>query len=251
MPTNQNLVSASLSIGTQNRQFFYRKQSSDEVVIKQIFNNREYDFRRLRRSRELEDFLGRHKAHNLKPLIVDAGANIGASPIYFLSIVPDALVVAVEPDFGNFELLSKNVEGLSVVATRAAISSTPGWARAFDVGEGFWGYRTQRIDSCMVPGSVPSVTVNAIYEQHSSGLYPFLVKVDIEGAEMELFSSNTEWVSRTPLIIIELHDWLLPKSGCSRPFLRCISDLDRDFVSIGENIFSIANDLHPLALVAQ
>jgi hypothetical protein len=72
----------------------------------------------------------------------------------------------------------------------------------FDVGEGFWGYRTQRVDNCMVLGSVPSVTVNAIYEQHSSGFYPFLVKVDIEGAEMELFSSNTDWVSRTPLIIL-------------------------------------------------
>jgi hypothetical protein len=61
--------------------------------------------------------------------------------------------------------------------------------------------------------------------------------------EAELFAANTGWVARTPLLIVELHDWLLPKAGTARTFLRCISQLDRDFVHIGENIFSIANDL--------
>jgi hypothetical protein len=69
------------------------------------------------------------------------------------------------------------------------------------------------------------------------------VKIDIEGAEAELFSANTEWVDQTPLIIIELHDWLLSRQGISRNFLRCVSSLDRDFVHIGENIFSVKNDL--------
>jgi hypothetical protein len=61
-----------------------------------------------------------------------------------------------------------------------------------------------------------------------------------------VFSENTEWIARTPLVIVELHDWLLPKAGTSRPFLQCISQLNRDFVSIGEDIYSIANDLAAL-----
>jgi hypothetical protein len=62
-----------------------------------------------------------------------------------------------------------------------------------------------------------------------------------------LFSGNTEWVARSPLIIVELHDWLLPKAKTSRPFLQCISQLDRDFIYHGEDVYSIANDFDALA----
>ena len=66
------------------------------------------------------------------------------------------------------------------------------------------------------------------------------------GPEGDLFSGNTEWVSLTPIIIVELHDWMFPGGGTSRPFLQCISKLDRDFVSFGEDVYSIANDLQGL-----
>jgi hypothetical protein len=77
------------------------------------------------------------------------------------------------------------------------------------------------------------------------------VKVDIEGAEADLFSGNTEWVELTPIIIVELHDWMLPKKGTSRPFLQCISKLDRDFIYLGEDVYSIANDLQGFAAAVQ
>ena len=63
-----------------------------------------------------------------------------------------------------------------------------------------------------------------------------MAKIDIEGAEQDLFSDNIEWITLTPLLIVELHDWLLPKGRTSRPFLECISKLDRDFVSIAQDI---------------
>lgn len=72
-----------------------------------------------------------------------------------------------------------------------------------------------------------------------------MVKIDIEGGESDLFSANTEWVAKTPLIIIELHDWLLTGTANSRTFLQCIAGHNRDFVHIGENVFSIDNDLMP------
>jgi hypothetical protein len=50
-------------------------------------------------------------------------------------------------------------------------------------------------------------------------------------------------VARTPILIVELHDWLLPKQSTSGPFLECISKMKRDFVYIGEDIYSIAHDL--------
>ncbi len=42
---------------------------------------------------------------------------------------------------------------------------------------------------------------------------PWIVKVDIEGGEADLFAANTEWVDAVPVIIIELHDWMLEGAG--------------------------------------
>jgi len=203
---------------------------------------------RIARATDLLAFAQAQQARGLRPLIVDAGANIGASPLYFLANLPNARVVAIEPDLANFELLLKNVQGLDVEAIRAALSAGMGRARVLDPGRGHWAYRTQPItDDDVSPDSVPRVTVNSIYCSHRCGFFPFLVKVDIEGAEKELFSGNTEWVARTPLIIVELHDWMLPKKGTSRSFLQCVANLDRDFITIGNDVFSIANDLDALA----
>jgi hypothetical protein len=44
---------------------------------------------------------------------------------------------------------------------------------------------------------------------------------------------------------VELHDWLLPKAGTSCSFLHCAGQHDRDFVVVGENIFSIGKMLDP------
>ena len=46
---------------------------------------------------------------NPKPIIIDCGANIGISVIYFKQFYPDSTVIAFEPDSSNFELLEKNV----------------------------------------------------------------------------------------------------------------------------------------------
>ena len=78
---------------------------------------------------------------------------------------------------------------------------------------------------------------------HREGCFPFAVKIDIEGAEREVFSANTEWIEHIPVIIVELHDWLLPKKATALPFLRAVSRYDRDFVQVGENAVSIANNM--------
>jgi hypothetical protein len=76
---------------------------------------------------------------------------------------------------------------------------------------------------------------------------PFIVKVDIEGGECEFFSQNTSWIHRFPLLIVELHDWMLPGSANSATFLKAVGDSGRDFVLAGENVFSISNSLLALS----
>lgn len=243
--------STSFQFGANVRQLYFRQRSSDEAVINQVLVGQQYDLRRLRRAPELLGFLQQQQTLGRTPLVIDAGANIGAAALYFSLNMPDAHVIAVEPDRENFQLLSKNVLGLKVKPIHAALSSSVGRANVFDPGEGHWGYRTRPVaDDDGGAGAVPRVTINDLYSSHPAPFFPFVVKVDIEGAEEDLFSANTEWVARTPLLIVELHDWLLLKGGTSRPFLQCISKLHRDFVYVGEDIYSIANNLDELAMAA-
>jgi FkbM family methyltransferase len=224
------------------RNFFYRPGSSDLGVIKQMFDDKDYDFHRLRREDEIYAYVETAIAQGKRPLIVDAGANIGASSLYFSSRFPAALVVAVEPAADNFELLEENTRGLPIRAICSAVACTDSQYAVIESEDGFWAYQTRPLRPDESAG-VRGITIDEIYRETEAECFPFIVKVDIEGAEQDLFSKNVAWVAKTPIIIIELHDWLFAKKGTSRPFLAAIAGLDRDFVYIGENIFSIANNL--------
>lgn len=219
------------------RVFRHRGTRADLGVIAQMFESQDYSLGRLRRGAELVALYQELARSGRRPLILDAGANIGASAVFFGAHFPRAHIVALEPAADNFELLRANIAGLDVDARCAAIGAQDGEVALVDPGEGEWGYRT--VAGAGVPVHAAS---RLVAEQLAAGRQPYIAKIDIEGGEDELFSRDTAWVDQFPLLIVELHDWLLPGSRSSRNFLRCVAGLDRDFVSIGENIFSIANE---------
>jgi len=233
-----------VSLGNSTRSVLFRYGTSDEAVLQDVFTHKSYDLARLRRGPELIHLYNRIVASSKSPLIIDGGAYIGASTIFFDHLFPGAHVVAVETERNNFDLLRANLSGSSVELIHGALTGSPGRARVIDPGNGCWAYRTKRVEGENQNGSlVQCVTVNEIYSRLSGDCVPFVVKIDIEGGENDLFSTATEWVVRTPLIIVELHDWLLVGEANSRPFLHCVSQDNRDFVYVGENVFSISNNL--------
>lgn len=71
---------------------FLRPGTADQEIYHGVFISREYDID-----------LG-------APLfIVDAGAHIGLSSVFFASKYPNATVIAIEPEPSNFEILLTNV----------------------------------------------------------------------------------------------------------------------------------------------
>ena len=217
-----------------SRVFRYRPTRADRGVVTQIFESQDYSLGRLQRGAELVALYER----TARPLILDLGANIGAAAVYFGMHFPRAHIVALEPQAENFVLLEDNVEGLDVDARLSAIGSGDGEAALVDPGEGEWGYRTAAGRGVRVESAARLVA-----EKLGAGYAPYIAKIDIEGAEAELFGGDTAWADRFPLVIIELHDWLLPRAGTSRAFLAWAAARPRDFVAIGENVFSIAHDL--------
>jgi FkbM family methyltransferase len=240
-----DLATLTLPTEMDSRPFFFRKGSSDEEVIQQTFTHKHHDLSWVSPSRhaELMTYVKSRVADGARPLIVDAGANTGASAVFFAFALPNAKIVAIEPDAANVDILRKNADGLDIEVVHGALASGAGRSKVTDPGQGHWAFRTVDAAGDAAGPSVPNITIPEIYARHQPGFFPAIVKIDIEGAEKDVFKGAMPWVRQTPVIIVELHDWLFPKQRTSSAFLEVIAGLDRDFITLGENIFSIANDL--------
>jgi FkbM family methyltransferase len=212
----------------------------DVEVMHEIFEFNDYGFEKLARGEELARHYERLVASGVTPLIVDCGANSGMASAYFSVTYPEARIIAVEPEPENLALARVNNPGERVRFILAGVGHSGGRGRIVDPKQGNWAYR---IDD-QASGPVEIVSISQLLAEHCDpGVQPFIIKIDIEGSENALFLKNTEWLDLFPVLVIELHDWMLPRAANSGPFLREIAVRDRDFVYHGENIFSISNQL--------
>lgn len=166
--------------------------------------------------------------------IVDAGANIGLSSVWYANRYSSATVIAVEPEVHNFAQLLRNVaEYPTIVPVRAALWPTDGTVRLSDPTAAAFSFRVESSDGLQPPqepggrpgpgDEVPAVSIPTLMRRHRLSTIDIL-KVDIEGAERELFEGDTSWVDDVDVIAIELHDRFEP--GCQQAF----EAATRDFV---------------------
>lgn len=220
------------------RAFYHRPDTSDAAMIRQTFQDRCFDLTTLKRWPEIQAWSAAHP----EPLIVDAGANIGTSAVWFAMMFPGARVVAIEPEASNYRMLETNTVGLPVGCYQVALTSRPGYARVYHPkgepaeGCGHAAFRTEPAES-----GVTAAIMSHLMDV--GGGSPFLAKIDIEGAEADVFAGDCSWVDRFPLLIVELHDWLYPGEGLSKPFLWAMQHFNRDFIVRGEHVISIRNPL--------
>ena len=221
------------------RRFLHRGTKADCGVIRQIFIKEEYSLRKSRRQKDILDAYHSILKKGKIPLIIDAGANIGASVVWFLDVYPKSHIIAIEPNSDNVKLLRSNVSGLDVDIREAALGAEDGLVSLIDPGNGEWGYQTETDLNGLCPRLSLTRLIN---EKMLLDYVPLIIKIDIEGGEENLFESCTAWVDLFPLLIIELHDWLLPRKNTSLNFIRRIGQSKRDFVYNSENVFSFKND---------
>lgn len=226
--------------------FRHRRTYADQQILEQCFLQEQYRMPNGAHGALLQRAYEGMLAAGEVPLIVDCGANIGASVVWFAHRFPRAHVVAVEPAADNFALLRHNTAGLNVELRQAGIAANDGWAVLTDPHEGPWAYRTREATSeveASADSRVEMVGLDGLLRSKSAeGYAPFLLKVDIEGAEGGLFAGNTAMVNSFPVILLEPHDWMLPGQRSSASFFRFHAAAGREFCMKAENIASIAWD---------
>jgi FkbM family methyltransferase len=175
------------------------------------------------------------------PLILDLGANIGIASRFFASTYPAATIVAVEPSTLNARLLRANcLDKENVRVIQAAVGAESGVVSLYDPGKGNNAFRTTGNVSEFIE-KIPRYSIMNLL-QSETALTPFIVKIDIEGGEKELFDGNIDWVDQFKVIIVETHDWMLPRQAVSSTLLRALGGKRRDLLFKGENLFSIRVD---------
>jgi len=211
----------------KGRHYHIRKHSSDFKVFRSVAVFGQYNVPRI-------------TSNNVKT-IVDLGSNIGFSVMHFKSKFPDAHVIAVEPEKTNYDMLVKNVKGYSNVdCLQNAIWYAKKNLGIFDSGMGEYGFRVVDGNQKLV-GSVDGITMDDIISRYNIETIDIL-KIDIEGAEKELFTYNYEsWLPKVRCIVIELHDAFRP--GCATAFFKAISSRDFDIFCKGEDIVITFTDV--------
>jgi FkbM family methyltransferase len=185
----------------------YRPGESDLTVFWQIFLEREYS--------SLDDVRD-------PGLIVDCGANVGYSSVYFLSRFPFATVIALEPDDGNFALLRENT---APFGSRAKLLQAAVWSRPCRLAFAEDGYRNGQAWAIQVresaePGkaAIPAIDLGTVLRDSGHDRISIL-KVDIERAELEVFGPGCrEWLDRCDNIVVELHD-----AECEAMFAKAVA----------------------------
>ena len=153
------------------------------------------------------------------PIIIDCGANVGVSIMYFKSLFPHAKIEGFEPDPKIACLLKENL--LKNKLTDVTVREKAIWKNNNGVSFGIEGADG---GSIFLEGKntleIPSVRLKDILRNYD---YIDLLKIDIEGAEVEVIKDCNEDLKKVKNIFIEYHSWISNKQELDN-LLRILSE---------------------------
>ena len=147
-------------------------------------------------------------------LIIDAGGYIGTSAIKLATAFPGCKIISIEPSTENLAVLRKNVASFPNISVRhAALATDNSGAVLRTAGSGEWGFTILANVEAGTPGNeierIPTTTIEQILA-HEQQDRLFVLKLDVEGAELAILAEARPWMSRTDIVIAELHEKLAP-----------------------------------------
>ena len=137
--------------------------------------------------------------------ILDLGANIGLSAIYFARVYPGSRIACVEPVPDNVRILVRNLKDNAVEAEviAAAVDAKDGVV-AMERGAADYGHKIAAVTPSAVWFDVAGVSVRSILRR-LGWTRVGLLKIDIEGHESVLLSQACEWLADVDALCVEYH----------------------------------------------
>jgi len=171
----------------------YSDQSEFHQLKNEIFNEAIYFF----------------ETDNPQPIIIDVGAHIGLSTLYFKHLYPFAQIIAIEPNPISFKLLEQNIWENDLVdiktfnlaiaskKTHLSLHQDPdlSWLSSTSIHQGAWTGE-QKTESF----EVEAVPLSQFLDQKIDFL-----KMDVEGAETDIILATNEKLQQIKQMIIECH----------------------------------------------
>lgn len=181
-----------------------RTGGSDLAILDEIVIDRGYDF----------------PLPEAPRIILDIGANIGLATLWFKHRYPDARIIAMEPDPGSFALLERNTSGIAgIERVNAALTAVDGVIGLERGGLNPSAFHVRALK----PGeeSVEAICMPSLLTRYALSEVD-LLKLDIEGAEKEVFEAvDLTWMDSIRTIAVELHDRMKP--GCGHAFFSAVT----------------------------
>ena len=157
------------------------------------------------------------------PLIIDCGANIGLSILYFKKIFPGARIIGFEPDPHNFELLQKNLLQNPELNTHINLVRKALWINNNGVSFEAEGTEGSKINEQESSGRTRVETQDLKELLAGFDSIDFL-KVDIEGAENKVIPDAAAQLYKVKNLFLEYHGKTQELEQLNR-LLRIIGDL--------------------------
>ena len=152
----------------------------------EIFVNKSYEFPKIE-----------------KPRILDIGSNIGLSVLFFKRYYPDAIIDAFEPDPNVFSCLEFNVETNNL--TDVKLHNKAAW-----IDNGHIQFSSSGADAGHISKENNGDNVIEIesidLRDFLKGKYYDFVKMDIEGAEVDVLPHCADLLLNTRFLFLEYHE---------------------------------------------
>jgi FkbM family methyltransferase len=165
------------------REFRFPDAASFLSAYEEIFADRIYAF----------------EARSEEPFILDLGANVGLSVLFFKRLYPRARVVALEPDPEVFRYLQENVASLGLEGV--TLHNAAVWTEAGELT-----FAPDGADGGRVNGQGGGLRVPALGICQLMGERPIdFLKMDIEGAENDVLPAAAHLLPQVRNVFVEYH----------------------------------------------
>lgn len=193
---------------------FVRPATTDMDVFNEIFINEEL-----------------RKDFGSPRFIIDAGAHVGFSAIWFAILFPQAKILAIEPEASNFEMLLKNTRNHgNITCIKAGLWGRNAQLKIKNRECDNWNFIVDEVE-LSDKNAIEALSIPEILKRYQWNQIDVL-KIDIEGSEIEVLSTSNEWLNSVNVMLIELHDRF--RFGCTSALEKAILPFSFDVESAGE-----------------